>query len=208
MSKSVFKIVLTLIGFCLLAADAFAVENSRFRFMLGLSGKVNEYNQTISGNKTDFVKLSGYSTTAGGMDFAYIFENGIGLGFGSGTVKLSDDAILPTEIAIGVGGIDLSYTLGESFNMTVGATVFGNSSLSSYKISGVEYKRLYESTSKLSQSVFLNLGFSLGENWELLLGQRNYDLAVKTVNSTDSTDVKEYDAKFSVYLLGFGYRFK
>jgi len=73
MSKSVFKIVLTLIGFCLLATDAFAVENSRFRFMLGLSGKVNEYNQTISGNKTDFVKLSGYSTTAGGMDFAYIF---------------------------------------------------------------------------------------------------------------------------------------
>ena len=88
------------------------------------------------------------------------------------------------------------------------AAVFGNSSLSSYKISGVEYKGLYESTSKRSQSVFLNLGFSLGENWELLLGQRNYDLAVKTVNSTDSTDVKEYDAKFSVYLLGFGYRFK
>ncbi len=200
--------IVTLSGLMIFSTNSYAVDSSRFRFMFGLSGNVDQYNSTSSSSKTDYTTLAGYSTSASGMDLAYIFENGIGLGFGSGTVKLSNDAVKPTEVTIGGGGIDLSYTLGEKFNLTLGATVFGNSSLMTYKISGIDYKGLYKSTSKRSQSYLLNLGFALGENWEMLLGQRNYDIAVKTVHISDSSDVSEYDAKFSVYSLGFGYRFK
>jgi hypothetical protein len=205
------RFLATLSLLLMFAGTTFAVENSRIRFSLGLSGTVAEYNRTDNGTKTDFTSSLTNTVSASGLDLYYVFDNGLGIGLGTGSVTYSNEAVLESnldETAIGGSTLDLSYTLGEDINLTLGVGIVGSATLTSLKEDGVEYSGLYDTTTKRSNSYFVNIGFALGENWELLLGQRTWDIALKATNTSDTTDVKEYDAKFSVGYLGFGYRFK
>ncbi len=191
----------------LFASTAFAVDNSRFRLLLG-AGTATEYNQTdTSGNTTDLTQVTGWDTSTSGAELSFVFANGIGLGVGSGTVRITQE-LTTSEIAVSGGGLDVSYTLGESVNLTLGMTVFGDASLDTYQINGTDYAALYESTSKRNQSYFVNLGIVVGENWELMLGQRSFDVEVETSDIFTGTPGDTYDAKFSVTSIGFGYLFK
>lgn len=190
------------------ASNAWAVDSSRLRLLLGISGTVTEYNQTdSSGNTSDLTNVTGWDTETSGAELSYIFDNGIGLGLSSGTVKITQK-LTTSEIAVSGGGFDLSYTVGEDVNLTLGMTLFGDASLSTYQINGTDYAALYKSTSKRNQSYFVNLGFSIGENWELVVGQRSLDVEVETSDIITGTVGDTYDAKFTVTSIGAGYRFK
>ncbi len=190
------------------ASNAWAVDSSRLRFLLG-SGSVSEYNQTDSnGATTDWMEVSNYDVTSSGGELSFVFSNGLGIGVSSGTATASNGAALATEYAISGGGFELSYTFGEDINLTLGTKVFGDATLTTYQVNGVDQTSLYESTSKRNQSYFVNLGFAVGENWELLVGQRNFDVEVDVKQAVSGALVATYDAKFTVTSIGAGYRFK
>ena len=150
-------------------------------------------NAEVSGCLTCEIKASGYSAR-------YIFGNGFGLGVASSKATVTGSAAeIGSEYSYDTGPmIDISYTLGSDFSLTIGTGVV-SSPTTDQKNSGT-----LGLEGKSAANFFLGIGYKFGI-YEVLLGLRSvsasYDVPL------GGTPVSQVESSWNTTDIGVGFTF-
>ena len=156
-------------------------------------------NTTVSGCATCELKASGYSAR-------YVFGFGLGLGVASSKASVSGNPDLADYSYDSGPMIDIGYTFGSDFTITLGLGV-GSSPSSDAKFSDTEYYKDWKLEGKNASNTFLGLGYNIG-SIEILIILRSVNTHFDQSFTFLGVPTKsELDNSWSTTDIGIGFTF-